>query len=134
MSIQRELKHFRAWLVVAPLAVFVSLTNCTPVDQEKMQAEYLDGKIEEFRDFQHRNCIKKVYKEAKMKADSFFLQLAKQQSYDTMRSPRNIPRPLKPTVTIREDSVELGPLVGKNKHGAVDSIPVPKKVLADSIE
>ncbi len=131
-GIQIIIPEIRSVLLILGLALLLTLPSCTSVDQEQMQEEYLERKIDEFRAFQHRNCMKEVRKEAKMKADSFFLQLAKQQSYDTMRSPRSIPRPLKPSVTIREDSIKLGPLI--REKAAADSTPVPKKTPPDSIE
>jgi len=94
-------------------------------DYAAMQEEYLEKKMENYIAFQERNCNKRILKEARANADSFFLNLAKKKDFDSVQRPSSFARPKKPNVMVREDSLPLHPLIGKEE---IDSIPV------DSIE
>lgn len=66
--------------------------------------------------------MKEILEEAEAKSDSFFVSMAKTQTFDSARAPNPIRRPGKPKPQIREDSIPLGPLLRKNGK---DSIPPP---------
>ncbi len=104
------------------MIAILSLANCeNEPDYDAMQEEYLEKKVEDFKDFQERNCQKRVLKEASVRADSFFLRLAKAKDFDSVQRPKSFARPRKPNVTVREDSLPLHPLI-QNKE--IDSLPV----------
>jgi hypothetical protein len=94
-------------------------------DYAAMQKEYLEKKMDNYKAFQERNCNKRILKEARANADSFFLSLAKEKDFDSVQRPSSFARPQKPNVTVREDSLPLQPLI---ENEVIDSIPV------DSIE
>lgn len=101
------------------------LMSCEEVDQNALQEEYLKEKISDYRAYQQRSCQKRIVKEAHRKADSFFLDMAKKQSYDSVERPALFPRPQRPKVDVREDSFPLSPIMDPQN---LDSI------VADSTE
>lgn len=103
-------------------------TACEEVDQERLQEQYLQDKVEDYRDFKWRSCMKEVMKEAEAKSDSFFVAMAKKQTFDSTRVPNPIQRPRRPQTQIREDSVPLGPLLKSQK----DSLSIEQGVERDS--
>lgn len=108
------------------MIAIVFLVSCEDEpDYAAMQEEYLEKKVENYKAFQERNCNKRILKEARANADSFFLSLAKKKDFDSVQRPSSFARPKKPNVMVREDSLPLHPLI---EPGETDSIPV------DSIE
>lgn len=95
------------------------LISCEEVDQNALQEQYLEEKISEYRAFQDRNCQKRVDKEANRKADSFFMDMAKKQSYDSVQRPTLFTRPRRPEIDVREDSMPLSPIVKPEKMDSV---------------
>lgn len=95
------------------------LISCEEVDQNALQEQYLEEKISEYRAFQDRNCQKRVAKEANQKADSFFMDMAKKQSYDSVQRPALFTRPRRPEIGVREDSMPLSPIVKPEKMDSV---------------
>ena len=57
---------------------------CHEVDQTQLQQKYLEDKIEDYKDYKWRNCMKEIMKKAEAKSDSFFVAtLIKKQEKDT---------------------------------------------------
>ncbi len=96
------------------------LISCEEVDQNALQEEYLKEKVSDYRAYQQRSCQKRIMKEAHRKADSFFLDMAKKQSYDSVQPPALFPRPSRPKVDVREDSFPLSPIVKPQKLDSID--------------
>lgn len=95
------------------------LISCKEVDQNALQEQYLEEKIADYRAFQNRNCQKRIVKEANQKADSFFIDMAKKQSYDSVQRPALFTRPRRPEIDVREDSMPLSPIVKPEKMDSV---------------
>ena len=100
----------RLWMLVF-LSLMVSCTE--EVDQKSLQEDYLKEKVEDYKSFQQRNCQKRITKEAIQQVDSFFLEVAREQSYDSVQRPVGFPRPTRPQLDVREDSLPLKPLIKK---------------------
>jgi hypothetical protein len=89
------------------------LNSCgKETDPQALQQAYIDQKVEEYRAYQKRACKKRVTDAAELRADSFFIEEAKKQSFDSVYRPQAITRPQKPQINIREDSLPLMPLIG----------------------
>jgi hypothetical protein len=99
------------YLLIA-LVFMVALHGCREqVDQSELQKAYIDQKIEDYRAYQKRKCQEKITEMAQTKADSFFIAMAKKQTFDSIERPSSFLRPRRPEVSIREDSVPLSPLI-----------------------
>jgi len=97
------------------------LISCEEVDQNALQEEYLREKVSDYRAYQQRSCQKRIVKEAHRKADSFFLDMTKKQSYDSVERPAPFPRPQRPKVDVREDSFPLSPIVNPHNLDSIDA-------------
>lgn len=104
------------------LLVVLVFPSCQKVDQETLQEEYLNQKLENFEKFRWKVCIDQIEKKAEEKADSFFVELAKQKTHDSIPSPRFIPRPRRPQVSIPEDSTPLQPILSPPASPPRDSL------------
>lgn len=92
------------------------LSSCEEeADPKALQQAYIDQKVEDYIAYQKRSCNKRVTEAAELRADSFFIEQAKKQSFDSVYRPQTITRPQKPTVNIREDSLPLTPLIEAQK-------------------
>ena len=60
--------------------------------------------------------MKEIHEAASSKADSFFIEMAKKQTFDSSRIPKPIKRPLKPLVEILEDSLPLRPMLSDSTN------------------
>src|SRR6056297_320074 len=95
------------------------------VDPQAIQQEYIDKKVADYRAYQKRSCEKRVITAAQNKADSFFIEITKKQSFDSVNRPATVPRPRRPKIDIREDSLPLSPIIKANTTDSTsfDSTP-----------
>lgn len=95
---------------------------CDTISQEELQMQYLKEKRSNFRAYKQRQCMKKILEEASSKADSFFIEMARKQTFDSTYIPKPIRRPVKPQLEMKEDSLPLQPIFKDSTDQLTDTL------------
>lgn len=95
---------------------------CDTISQEELQMQYLQEKRSNFRAYKQRQCMKKILEEASARADSFFLEMAREQTFDSTYLPKPIRRPVKPQLEMKEDSLPLQPIFKDSTDQSTDTL------------
>lgn len=109
------------WMIVWICLIGSSLA-CDTISQEELQMQYLKEKRSNFRAYKQRQCMKKILEEASSKADSFFIEMAREQTFDSTYIPKPIRRPVKPQLEMKEDSLPLQPIFKDSTDQLTDTL------------
>jgi len=109
------------WMIVWICLIGSSLA-CDTISQEELQMQYLKEKRSNFRAYKQRQCMKKILEEASSKADSFFIEMAREQTFDSTYIPKPIRRPVKPQLEMKEDSLPLRPIFKDSTNQLTDTL------------
>ncbi len=109
------------WMIVWICLIGSSLA-CDTISQEELQMQYLKEKRSNFRAYKQRQCMKKILEEASSKADSFFIEMAREQTFDSTYIPKPIRRPVKPQLEMKEDSLPLKPIIKDSIDQLTDTL------------
>lgn len=105
---------------ILSLFMICAAMSCQKTDQQQLQEQYLENKVDDYKNYKWRSCMQEIEEEAEARSDSFFIAMAKKQTFDSTKAPKPIARPNKPESKIREDSLPLKPLLGNRPDSTLE--------------